>query len=159
MIEVWMILVGSAVHELYGWTGNNSIVALFAPIDESLWEHFKLGYGAILLWIPVERWILHRGGNTYVFARAAGLILLNLVVIAMFFTIRPMVDEPLTLVVDIGSYVLGSLALGQVVRRYSDRSSPVLHRIGVPLLVLIGLAFAAFTIWKPDHIWFIEHSW
>ncbi len=159
MIEAWLILVGSAVHELYGWTGDHALVGLFAPIDESLWEHFKLGYGALLLWIPLERWVLHTRGYTYAFSRAAGLIILNLVVVGMFFTVRPVVHEPMTLTVDIGSYVLGSLAMGQIVRRYSDLRSLALHRLGVPLLVLIGLLFAVFTLWKPDHLWFIEHTW
>ena len=159
MIEAWLILVGTAVHELYGWTGGNSMVGLIAPIDESLWEHFKLGYGALLLWMPIERWVLHVRGHTYAFARGAGLIALNLAVILIFFTVRPLVEDPATLAVDIGSYVVGSLLMGQIVRRWSNLTSPFLHRVGVPLLVMIAVAFTVLTIWKPDHILFIEHSW
>ena len=159
MFEAWMILVGSAVHGLYGWTGNDPIMGLFAPIDESLWEHFKLGYGALLLWIPIERWVLHERGNTYAFARAVGLIVLNLVVIAVFFTVRPLLEEPWTLAADIGSYVLGALVMGQVARRSSNLASPMLRRLGIPLLVAIGILFAVFTVWKPNHLWFMEHVW
>lgn len=159
MIEVWLIVVGSLVHELYGWTGSNVIVGLFAPIDESLWEHFKLGYGALLLWMPIERWVLHVRGTTYAFARGSGLIVLNLVVIVVFFTVRPSIPEPLALAADIGSYILGALAMGQIVRRFSNRSSPLLHHAGVPLLIVIGVVFAVFTFWKPEHIWFVEHAW
>ena len=159
MIEAWMILIGSVVHELYGWTGSNAIVSLFAPIDESLWEHFKLGYGALLLWMPIERWVLHVHGATYAFARGLGLIVLNLVVILVFFTIRPLVEEPITLAVDIGSYIVGCLAMGQIVRRFSILSSPLLHHAGAPLLIVIGVVFAIFTFLKPEHIWFVEHAW
>jgi len=159
MIELWLILAGSMVHELYAWTGDNFIISLFAPVDESLWEHFKLGYGALLLWMPIERWVLHVRGHTYAFARAAGLIILNAVVIVMFFTVRTHVPEPWRLTADIGSYLLGALAMGQVMRRWSNMASPALHKAGAPLLLLIGVLFAVFTLWKPDHLWFMEHVW
>lgn len=159
MFEAWMIIVGSLVHNLYPWTDNTWIVGLFAPIDESLWEHFKLGYLAALLFIPIERFVLRKEGNTYAFARVTGIVILNLVVVAIFFTVRPVVPESARLAVDIGSYVVGSLVMGQVVRRWSDLPSTLLRRVGLPAFVVMGIMFAAFTIWKPASIIFVEHAW
>ncbi len=36
------ILIGSALHFAYEWSGNNFIVGLFTPVNESVWEHLKL---------------------------------------------------------------------------------------------------------------------
>jgi general stress protein CsbA len=159
LLELWLIIVGSLVHQLYDWSGQLWAIGLFAPVDESVWEHFKLGYAAILLWMPVERLLLRRGGNTYAFARAAGVIALNLVVVLVFFTIRPWFDESVVLAVDIGSYIAGCLVMGQIVRRCSDLPSPLLHRIGAPAFLLLAGLFAGLTIWKPDAALFVEHAW
>ena len=158
MLELWMVVVGTLVHELYAWRGHNWVVGLFTPTDESLWEHFKLGYGAILLWIPIERFILKRNGRTYWFARSTGLVALNLTVVAIFFGVRPLFHEDLTLAVDIGSYVVGSLVMGQVVRRYSDIPNAGLERLGITLSIGIAILFAVITYWRPGGGIFIEHG-
>ena len=33
---------GVLLHFLYGWTGENVLVALFSAVNESVWEHMKL---------------------------------------------------------------------------------------------------------------------
>jgi hypothetical protein len=42
----WMILplivVGTALHFAYDWSGHNRIAAVFAAVNESYWEHIKL---------------------------------------------------------------------------------------------------------------------
>ena len=35
-------IAGTLMHFIYEWSGNNKIVALFAPVNESPWEHLKL---------------------------------------------------------------------------------------------------------------------
>lgn len=39
---IFVILTGSLAHFLYDWSGQNPIVGLFTPINESIWEHMKL---------------------------------------------------------------------------------------------------------------------
>ncbi|MBQ8038644.1 MAG: hypothetical protein IJ274_01990 [Lachnospiraceae bacterium] len=36
------ILVGIISHFVYEWSGNNFLVGLFFPVNESIWEHMKL---------------------------------------------------------------------------------------------------------------------
>ncbi len=159
MIELFLIVAGSLAHGLYALTSEAWIVGLFAPTDESLWEHFKLGWTATLLLIPVERWLLHRRGNTYAFARAAGLVALNVSVVIIFFGIRPLVPEGGRLAVDIGSYIVGCVAMGQIARRWSNEPSRILSKLGLPLFIAIGVTFAVLTYWRPSGAIFIEHHW
>ncbi len=43
IIGIIIVLVtGSLSHFLYSWSGNNYIIGLFAPINESVWEHMRL---------------------------------------------------------------------------------------------------------------------
>lgn len=35
-------IVGTLWHFIYQWTGDNRLVALVCPVNESPWEHLKL---------------------------------------------------------------------------------------------------------------------
>lgn len=39
---IFVLVLGTIFHFLYEWTENNFVVGLFAPINESVWEHMKL---------------------------------------------------------------------------------------------------------------------
>lgn len=42
-------LFGILLHFLYDFSGKVLIVGIFAPINESIWEHLKLGFYPIIL--------------------------------------------------------------------------------------------------------------
>ena len=44
----WVIMVGSLLHFTYDWSNKSLIVALFSSVNESVWEHLKLGYWALV---------------------------------------------------------------------------------------------------------------
>lgn len=48
---IFTIVFGSLLHFFYDWSGKNAIVGLFSPINESVFEHLKLLYFPMLLWI------------------------------------------------------------------------------------------------------------
>ncbi|MHB8070510.1 MAG: DUF6512 family protein [Candidatus Cryosericum sp.] len=47
---VLMTLAGSAMHFVYDWSGQSTVVGLFGPVNESIWEHAKLVFWPPLLW-------------------------------------------------------------------------------------------------------------
>lgn len=51
VIGIFFVLtVGTLAHFLYDWTGNNRVVGLFTPINESIWEHMKLLFFPMLIY-------------------------------------------------------------------------------------------------------------
>ncbi len=48
LLTVWV--VGVLWHFVYEWSGNNEIIGLIAPINESVWEHIKLLYFPMLFY-------------------------------------------------------------------------------------------------------------
>ncbi len=48
IVFVWIL--GSLSHYFYQWSGNNVIVGLFSPVNESTWEHMKLLFFPMLLY-------------------------------------------------------------------------------------------------------------
>lgn len=47
---IFVLVLGTIFHFLYEWTENNFVVGLFAPINESVWEHMKLVFFPMLLY-------------------------------------------------------------------------------------------------------------
>lgn len=156
MLELWLIVVGSLLHGVYGLTGSNIVIGLLVPVNESVWEHFKLGYTAMMLWhvMPV-RWKRTDVGQQPL-ATVIGVVVLNVTVILVFLLIRPHFSHhAAVLTVDIGSYVLGSLVSGYMIRRWPTSWPP--HRgLALLLWVVIGVIFAYATVWPPHYPLFIH---
>lgn len=49
-----LFLIGAVMHFAYGLLWENPIVGLFAPINESVWEHAKMVLWPVILW-----WVLY----------------------------------------------------------------------------------------------------
>ena len=50
---IFVLIIGTLAHFLYAWTGNNFIVGLLTPVNESVWEHMKLLFFPMLLYSSV----------------------------------------------------------------------------------------------------------
>lgn len=46
---LFVIVLGSLAHFFYVWSGNNILIGLFAPVNESTWEHMKLVFFPMLI--------------------------------------------------------------------------------------------------------------
>lgn len=47
---LFVLVTGSLAHYLYTWSGHNYLMGLFAPVNESIWEHMKLLFFPMLLY-------------------------------------------------------------------------------------------------------------
>ena len=56
-IKVWLIagfiftaVFGTLSHFFYDWSGENPLIGLISPVNESTWEHMKLVFFPVLIW-------------------------------------------------------------------------------------------------------------
>ena len=47
---IFVSLIGTLFHFVYGWSGNNVIIGLFTPVNESIWEHTKLIFFPMMIY-------------------------------------------------------------------------------------------------------------
>ncbi len=47
---LFVSVLGTIFHFVYEWSGNNIFVGVFAPINESIWEHTKLIFFPMLIY-------------------------------------------------------------------------------------------------------------
>lgn len=43
-------IIGTVLHFTYELSGHNKYVAIFSAVNESTWEHIKIGLSPMLLW-------------------------------------------------------------------------------------------------------------
>ena len=46
---IFVSVLGMLFHFIYDWSGQNTFVGLFAPVNESIWEHMKLLFFPMLI--------------------------------------------------------------------------------------------------------------
>ena len=50
-----VVVLGIAFHFAYDFSNNSTIIGIFTPINESVWEHLKLLFYPYLLYTILDR--------------------------------------------------------------------------------------------------------
>ena len=62
---VFTIITGTLLHFVYEWSGESLFVGIFSPINESVWEHLKLLFFPMSVWILIGYFIFGKTENAY----------------------------------------------------------------------------------------------
>lgn len=77
-------VVGTLSHFLYDMTKHNKIVGLFTAVNESTWEHIKIGITPTIVWGFVDGYIYGANPN-YFFAKFISLITIIILIPVLFY--------------------------------------------------------------------------
>lgn len=159
--EKWIILgipilfiVGSFMHFLYELSGENIVVALFSPVNESVWEHFKMVVLPITLW-----WSLYYivKGKKYKidknkwFTSALISLLVALILIPFMYYFYTGAFGVESVAVDIIILFL-SIAFGQLLAlHYYTYGDGISYIIPILIMIFIICIFMYFTF-NPPHL-------
>ena len=146
----FIIIVGTFLHFIYEWFGYSDFIGLFAPVNESVWEHLKLGFWAVVLWGGIEFAFVNKRANNFFLAKLSGVLALEIMVVLVFYTYTAFTGRSIV-AVDIGSFILGVLicqAVTLLVYR-KTKSSSAFFITGVAGLAFIAFAFMLFTYVTP----------
>lgn len=108
--ELWgavsVTVLGTMLHFFYEWSGKNPIVALFAPCNESTWEHLKLLFFPVLLYSLFQYRVVGKRYSGYITGRLAGVIGGALLIISVFYGYMAIFGHPI-LWIDISLFYAG----------------------------------------------------
>lgn len=63
VIFTWIL--GTILHFLYEWSGDNKIIASFSAVNESTWEHLKLVFFPMLITTIIGFWIIGKDNKKF----------------------------------------------------------------------------------------------
>jgi hypothetical protein len=147
---VFLIVVGSLLHFTFDWSNRLPLVGVFSAVNESVWEHLKLGFWSLVLFSLIEYWFIRHETNNFLLAKGLGVVILQVVILSVFYTYTMFSAEPI-LAIDISSYILGCV-LCQVVSyiiltRVSGKK--ILNKVGLALILIHAVLLVAFTFAPP----------
>lgn len=79
-------LAGSLGHFVYSWSGENTILGYFFPVNESTWEHLKLLFFPTLIFSVFEYFLMKEKPNNYLPAISISLIAGMISIVTIFYT-------------------------------------------------------------------------
>ena len=105
---LFVLISGTLLHFVYGWTNHNVIAGFFAPVNESVWEHMKLLFFPMLLYSTGMAILLKERRPCIVSALCSGL-LAGTFCIPLFYYAYTSITGDSILPVDIALFALSTL--------------------------------------------------
>ncbi len=160
---IWMLLavpvvfiVSAPLHFLYGWLGRSVAAGLFAPVNESVWEHLKLTFWPLLIWWIIG-WLLYGRKKSALpdkiaVTGAVAEIVCMVFIVAFFYTYTGAFGIE-SLALDIILLLLGLVVAVAAARCVYLRAKPggMAAFLAVVVLTVLAAAFIYFTF-APPHL-------
>ena len=144
---IFTVVIGSLMHFVYDWTGENAIVGVIAPINESTWEHLKLLFYPSAIF-SAAAYLLTKTEKNYLTVKAFSILAGMLSIVIIFYTYTGIIGRNF-LWADILTFIIGAA----VVYYMSEKKLKNLQTGNVPgIIVLLGmiLLFILFTFNPPS---------
>jgi len=158
--EKWIIkgipllfIIGSIMHFVFELSGNNNIVAMFSPVNESVWEHLKMVLLPVILWWSLYYMVkgteYNIDKNKWFTGALVALItaLLTIPLLYYFYTEAFGVELLWVDILILFLAVLFGQLLGLHVYRYGKGINST---IVILLFIIIIIIFMIFTFYPPE---------
>jgi hypothetical protein len=154
---LFIVVAGSALHFAFDWTNRWWPLAVFAAVNESIWEHLKLAFWPGLFWAAVTFRAVGLSWSENLSIKGVTLLLTACLIIGIFVSYTYILGRNI-LILDIGTFAL-AVFIGQlasallIIRRVSNRK---LVRLGLALLFVQLAAYNLFTFYPPELWLFVD---
>ena len=153
-----IFLTGTALHSVFAWTGHWRPIAWLVPVNESVWEHFKLAFWPGLLYAMLEYLALRRAVNNFWVGKCLGLFSMPVAVAALFYGYTAVLGHHY-LALDILIFLL-AVGIGQLVsyRILTAAAMGTAVRRGAVIGLAVMAAVSALFTYRPPRASLFEDS-
>ena len=146
---IFVMVLGTLLHFTYKWSGNNVIVGIFSPINESIWEHLKLMFFPMLITIIIGYLYKGKDIDNYLSSKVIGTVVMISFTIVFYYTYSGILGTNYT-GVDVSIFFI-AVALGQYVSYKLMKTKFHGNNIIVIIILLaLLLCFVVFTFFPPN---------
>jgi hypothetical protein len=143
-------LVGSAFHFCYEWSGNLKFVALFCAVNESVWEHTKMGFWPAVFYAIIEYFAFGRTKKNFYIAKAGAFYIIPIVISIVYYLLEATLGKH-SVWIDIALFIAAILISQwfsyKIITSYKNYSR--FNALSIMFIVLIIAAFSLFTYYPP----------
>lgn len=149
---VFLIIVGPLLHFAFEWSNYSLIVGALTPVNESVWEHLKLGFTSLLIFSIFEYPNLKEYTHNYFIAKASGIIVFNLIIVLLFYIYTSITGHPI-LIIDISLYITGCILCQIISYNLMCRESlPKIISLISIIFIILQLAFFIIFTFNPPRL-------
>ena len=146
IILIWVL--GTLFHFTYQLSGENKIVAIFSPINESTWEHLKLIFFPMLLTIIIGYFWIRKDAPNFLCSKTIGTLISMAFTVVFFYTYTGILGKNIA-IIDISSFFI-STALGEFIAYILIINNfKCNNKIAITILITIFICFIAFNYVPP----------
>ncbi len=154
---IFTSVLGTLAHFLYELSSYNTFVGLFAPINESTWEHLKLLFFPVLLFSLYE-YFVHNKKECFIRSRTTALFIGMLFIVVAFYTISGVIGKAYDWV-NIAIYYVSVLIVflsTEILIKNCNKPSKICIVSCLLLLILMAILFFVFNFYTPNLNIFID---
>ena len=143
-------IAGVILHFLYDWTNQNSFVALFSAVNESIWEHMKLLFFPMFIYALIESRYIGKEYKNFWCVKLIGIVLGLVLIPGLYYTINGAFGiTPDWVNIAIFFVTAGTCYFVEtkLLKRGVNCRSP---RLALIILWIIALVFVVFTFIPPS---------
>jgi hypothetical protein len=142
---LFIIILGSLFHFIYEMSGGLRAVALIGAVNESVWEHLKLGFWPAFIWAAIELFSFGKKTKNFFMAKGVSFTLLALLITGIYYAgeaigIEGFVIHAINFTVSIIIAQIVSYRIVLVQKYYK-----ILNAVGILLIIINLIAFSLLT--------------
>ncbi len=149
---IFTAALGTLLHFVYEWSGENPAAALFSAVNESTWEHLKLLFVPMVLFGIYQYFKYEKNNPCFIPAKLKGILSGMLFITVFYYTYRGIIGRNIDFL-NIFDFFLGAAVAWYTEfksLRKSKTCSPLCVGFSLFVLVVIGVLFSVFSFYPPD---------
>lgn len=151
-------IVGTLLHFTYEWSGSNPIIALFSPVNESVWEHLKLLFFPMMIYAIYEYFSYGKDIPNFIPAKFISILFGLSFIVIVYYTYVGILGKNITWV-DISLFfvsVLLSYLINYLILNTEGFTSDIAKYISIIGLTMIATLFILYTNNPPNIPLFLD---
>lgn len=148
---LFIILLGSFLHFAFELSGEFIPLAGIAAVNESTFEHLKLGFWPALFFGLIEYNFIKDSANNFLVAKFVSASLIPLSIIGLFYLYSTILGTDLfilDILIFIVSVIIGQIGSYKVLK--SNKLDSKWTKISIVGLVILLIIFPLFTFYPPQ---------
>lgn len=144
-------VLGTLFHFVYQWSGNNPVVGLFFPVNESVWEHLKLIFFPIIITSIPEYCFSDIRSKCFACVKLSSALIGMAATVTLFYTYTGIIRRNIDFVNIIIFFIaMGMAWLYSYKRLSSEKCAAISDWICFIAILCLILIFALFSVNPPD---------
>ncbi len=143
---IFCAAIGTLAHFLYEWSGDNTLIGIFTPVNESIWEHLKLLFYPVLIFSVYEYLSSRRGTDSFIPARTLSLFIGMAFTVAAYYTITGIIGKDIAWV-NIAIFIVSVLIVFWLTNCIIKNTKRVSKACTIWSLVAVAVTAILMTVW------------